>query len=748
MKPKLVFVLAALFICRAALYAKVKLPSVLSDNMVLQQNTEVALWGKAKPGAKVIVKTGWNGKKTSTIADSENGRWLVYVPTGAAGGPYEITISDGEPLTLRNVLLGEVWFCSGQSNMEMTLSGYDSQPVYGATDVIYSARAGRQIRICTIKQLSSPVVMDHTDGCWQEHTPATLAETSATAYFFADMLEWTLGVPVGILVSSYGGSSIEAWMPQDVMEAEFPEYDLGHLTGIRKALKPHHEPSLLYNGQVAALIPFTFKGMLWYQGEMNRGAHKQYVRLQESYVRTMRRLFHNPDAPFYFVQIAPYKYDDPNGFKSGYFNEAQQKTLSLIPNSGMVVTCDIGEKDTIHPSRKREVGKRLAYLALSKTYGMDYVPVEGPRFKRMEINGHETLLYFDSDSKGIAPMETSLTGFQIAGTDRVFHQAEATVIKWSNKVRVWCDDVPEPVAVRYCFTNYCEGSVYDNYGFPTPPFRTDDWPLEDTPTSRKTAFSLFSRTDSLQVREFKAIGSNQYLKVGHHGPAVENSHSAFRIYFNGSGAIDVYSKSGRQMELRKYLWYPTQAQQDLEGAGCDEYLVGKTTGLGGVRLWDGKQEIRLDTDSLCIAKVGGYEGGAYAELRSYGVSYLGGKVDISIRIDVSENSREAVVTASEMNGKKVMFVTGVNYHPGEEVILTNGYAAVWGTHPSDVSQNPCPIGAAIRFSPDDYISIDKFSGHIRMVSQPTARLVYRILAASAKEDELNSLKKIEKLLQK
>lgn len=479
MRRKSYIILTALLVSGAVSYAKVELPSVISDNMVLQQNSEAALWGKAVPGSKVSIVTGWNGRRTTVNADPESGKWLVRVPTAKAGGPYEITISDGSTVRLRNVLLGEVWFCSGQSNMEMTLSGYDSQPVQGATDVIYAARPERNIRICTVVRASSSTVLERTEGSWQENRPEVVAETSATAYFFADMLEKTLGVPVGILITSYGGSSIEAWMPKEVIEAEFPEFDLGHLNGTRKAEKPHHEPSLLYNGQVAALVPFTFRGMLWYQGEMNRGRHDQYVRLQESYVRTMRRLFENPEAPFYFAQIAPYKYDNPDDFKTGYFNEAQQKTLSLIPNSGMVVTCDIGEKDTIHPCRKQEVGRRFAYQALSKTYGLKYVEVDGPAFNRIEINGAEVTVYFNSDAKKIAPMETSLTGFQLAGEDRVWHNAEATVIKWSDKAKVWSKDVPNPVAVRYCFTNWCEGSLYNNYGFPAPPFRTDDWPLEN-----------------------------------------------------------------------------------------------------------------------------------------------------------------------------------------------------------------------------------------------------------------------------
>lgn len=729
MKLKLSIIVAALFLSRAVSYAEVTLPSVLSNNMVLQQNTEVALWGTASPGAKISITTSWNKLKTVTSADADTGKWLVYVPTAKAGGPYSITISsDGYTTKLENILLGEVWFCSGQSNMEMTLSGYDSQPVRDASDVIYAARVERNIRICTIEACSSDTVVARTRGSWREHNPQTLLGTSATAYFFADMLEKTLNVPVGILVSSYGGSSIETWMPQDVIEAEFPEFDLGHLKGIRKAIKPHHEPCLLYNGQIDALIPFTFKGILWYQGEMNRGYHDQYVHLQEAYVRTMRKLFRNPDAPFYFVQIAPFKYNDPGDFMNGYFNEAQQKTLAMIPGSGMVVTCDIGEKYTIHPSRKREVGKRLAYQALSKTYGLNYVNVDGPCFDHMEINDTEALLYFNSDIKKIAPMETSLSGFQIAGEDHVFHDAAATVVKWSNKLRVWSDKVPHPVAVRYCFTNWCEGSLYNNYGFPAAPFRTDDWPLEWTKPEQNTAVSLFSKADSLQVREYSANGADQYFSVGHHGPAVENQRMACRIYYNGSGAIDVYTKSGAKMELRKYLWYPSEEQQLLEGAGCDEYFVGNTVGLGGVRLWDGMQEQRFDSAERSTARVGEYEGGAFAELCYYNVNYKGSKVDVSIRIDMSNDSPIATVTATELNGKEVQFVTGINYHSGAKIKTDEEHVEVCGTHPANVTQHPTPIEAGIWFEKDCYSSIKQLPDRIQLISKPSTRIKNRIMA--------------------
>ena len=475
---KLILSLAVLLVA-SSLQAKITLPPVFGDGMVLQQNTSAAIFGKAEPGKTVTVKTSWNKKKVSTTADSETGKWLVRVQTPAAGGPYEVTISDGEAVTLHDVLIGEVWWASGQSNMEMPMKGYSSQPAKDATKYIVGAKASRPIRICNIERHSSITVKDDCKGSWGKNVPNVVANTSATAYFFADALQTALDIPVGIIVSSWGGSTIETWIKREVIEKEFPEFSLKHLDGEKEVpqRKLHQWASLLYNGQVAPLIPFTFKGMIWYQGESNRTRPEQYIRLQQEYVKMMRSEFQVPDAPFYCVQIAPYRYDDENNTEVGYFCEAQQKSVEGMKHAGYVTTVDIGQHGTIHPCRKQEVGQRLAWLALRNDYGMDAIEGKAPTFKSLEIKDGKALVTFNVDGLGLSPMGEELPGFEIAGADRKFVPAKA----WRehrNQVKVWSDEVPEPVAVRYCWRNWSVGGLFNNFGVPVGPFRTDDWPAE------------------------------------------------------------------------------------------------------------------------------------------------------------------------------------------------------------------------------------------------------------------------------
>lgn len=260
-------------------------------------------------------------------------------------------------------------------------------------------------------------------------------------------------------------------------------------------------------------------------------------------------------------------------------------------------------------------------------------------------------------------------------------------------------------------------------------------------SSAQTASSLFLRSDSLQVKEIVSEQANMYKLVGHHGPAVENSHMALRIYFNDSGAIDLYSKSGRGMELLKYKWYPTQAQQEESGAGCDEYMVGKTVGFGGIALWDGEKEIKLKATKGRTARVGDTSKGSYAELIAYGVPYKDDTVDVSIRVDVYVKNRTARVTATELSGKKVQFLTGINYHEGETVVIGESYAYVWGVHPANVSENPKPVGAGISFNSKKFESVTKTENMVRLVSLPASSVTTKLTGASTKEAELNTAKR-------
>lgn len=477
--------LVLLFVASSA-QAKVSLPSFFSDNMVLQQQADVAFWGTTDKGAaRVKICPSWTKRKYSVKA-SEDGKWFLRIPTPEAGGPYSISFNDGEKTVIRNVLLGEVWFCSGQSNMEMPMKGFRSQPVQGSTEVIISAKASTPIRMCTIERHASMVPLDTTKGVWKENTPMAVANTSAVAYFFAMRIQSVLDVPVGLLITEWGGTPIEAWMNRETIEKDFgDEFDLSFLGGDTLPEKADKLPCTLFNGQVAPLAPFTFKGMLWYQGESNRKRPEQYVRLQPAYVQMMRSLFQNPDAPFYFVQIAPYKSVHPENTTIPIFCEAQEKTLALIPNSGMAATVDIGEYGTIHPCRKKEVGDRLALLALTKTYGIrsavegssSYkenvgIDAESPSFKEAVFKDGMAIVTMNVGKLGLSPIGQDLDGFELAGEDGIFHPATG-IVKDRYYVEVTSPAVPSPVVVRYCFHNWSRGTLYNCFGLPALPFRSD-----------------------------------------------------------------------------------------------------------------------------------------------------------------------------------------------------------------------------------------------------------------------------------
>jgi len=472
-QKKIIGIITAILFTAASLQAKVEMPSIFGDNMVLQQKTDVALWGKAT-GKKVTITASWTKKKTVVTPDSD-GKWFVRIPTPEAGGPYELSLNDGDKLTFHNVMLGEVWYCGGQSNMEMPVRGFQGQPVEHSTDYIVNAKPSVPIRVCDIPNKKAAAPRDTCEGVWKVNCPETVFLTSAVAYFFACKLHEILEIPIGIITVDWGGSCIEAWMSRETLEREFPgEFDPSFLDRGEADGKNAHTPCILYNGMVSAIAPYTFKGMIWYQGESNRDRAEQYARLQVSYVKMMRELFQNPDAPFYFTQIAPYPYGIYGDmFTQGYFYEAQQKTLDLIPNSGMIPTLDLGSYYIIHPPKKLEVGNRLAYMALVRNYGLKGIKIDAPRYKSVSFEGEKAIVTFEADNLGLAPRKTPVGGFELAGEDRVFHPAVGEAD--NNKVTVTSEEVKAPVAVRYCFRNWAEATLFNVYGIPALPFRTDDW---------------------------------------------------------------------------------------------------------------------------------------------------------------------------------------------------------------------------------------------------------------------------------
>lgn len=463
MMKKIVIIVAALF-CMTALEAKVVLPSIFGDNMVLQQKADVRIWGKAD-GQTVTVSPSWGGQYSAKTA--ADGSWLVVMPSPAASyQTYDITISDGQPVTLSNVQVGEVWFCSGQSNMEMWLGG---QSIIGGLDAVLDSN-NQNLRIFAVEKKSTVVPQTDCTGHWGESSPETTNEFSAAAYFFGRQLQKVLGVPVGLIGCSWSGSNIEAWMPEEVLAA-FPEVKIPKSDAEVDPRRPNTTPTLLYNGMLKPILGYTIAGCIWYQGESNKDQPAMYERLFAAMVANWRATWHSGDFGFYFAQIAPFEYG--GGLNSAFMREAQMNCMKNIPNTGMAVLMDVGDQFDIHPRDKRTVGIRLACSALAQTYGVKGVPFSGPIYKSMAIGEDGITVTFDYADQ-LTATEKPITGFEIAGEDRVFHPANV-VSGNQNTLLIASPDVPKPVAVRYCFKDYEKGILYNGRGLPVSSFRTDNW---------------------------------------------------------------------------------------------------------------------------------------------------------------------------------------------------------------------------------------------------------------------------------
>lgn len=475
MKKTLIFALMSLW--AMSLWAKVRPAAIISDNMVLQREAQVALWGEATPGSKVRISASWSKSRIETTADGA-GRWSARMLTPEAGGPYSITFDDGEKTTIGNVLVGEVWLCSGQSNMEMPISGWDSQPVDGSVEVITHANAEIPIRHCYVKRSKSFTEERDCEATWTECTPTDVSGWSAVAYFFARKLQEVLRVPVGVVNASWGGTAIEGWMNKDLLERDFAgEFDFSsYTTRVWPNENNGTAPASLYNAMLHPIVPFTVKGFVWYQGETNRTRFEQYKRLQPAFVDMLRREWGCDTLPFYFTQIAPYKYDNPDSPQSGYMMWAQAQTIDMIPRSDMATTLDCGTRDGIHPSDKATVGRRLAYLALAHDYGFSMIDVSAPVAQSFSFGNGEAVVTFRTGQQGVMPLDAEIEGFEVAGADRVFYPATG-VVHYDDKMRVHVrsQQVPQPVAVRYAIKNWAEATLFNCYGIPVSPFRSDDW---------------------------------------------------------------------------------------------------------------------------------------------------------------------------------------------------------------------------------------------------------------------------------
>jgi sialate O-acetylesterase len=449
--------------------AEIKLPSIFSDNMVLQQQSQVAIWGWAKANSSVTVTCSWNRKSYSAQSDG-NGYWKLKVQTPEAGyTPYSLTVSDGKAVSLKNVLIGEVWICSGQSNMEMPMKGYFGQPVEGGPDAIaHSSNFG--IRCFTVRQASRATPQDDCSGAWEVAGPQTVPNFTATGYYFGRLLNQALNVPVGLIHTSWGGSRVEAWMTpeslKDIPEKPIPATD----TDIKI---PNGSPAVLYNGMLKPLVGYGMRGAIWYQGESNKEEPELYVTMFDKMVRGWREIWGVGEFPVYYCQIAPYNYG--GGRNSGYIREAQAKGM-LTPNTGMAVLMDAESPDCIHPPKKKDAGERMALWALAKTYGMEKIHYRSPEVQSVEIEGRVVIVSFDlfGSTSGLTTNGKELSNFRLAGKDKRFYEAKAAML-W-NRVFVFSPFVAEPVAVRYCFDDTSATELYTVEGnLPVSSFRSDDW---------------------------------------------------------------------------------------------------------------------------------------------------------------------------------------------------------------------------------------------------------------------------------
>ena len=441
--------------------------------MVMQQQATANLWGTATPRKTVTLTTGWDGKTYRATADTQ-GKWNMSVTTPSAGGPYSLTFSDGELTVLNNILIGELWICSGQSNMEMPMKGYKNQPIEGADmDILRSTNPS--LRLFTVKRHSTLLPQYDVTGTWNEAMPTTVREFSATAYYFGRLLNELLDVPVGLIVTAWGGSAAEAWMTEEMLRA-FPEVRIPRTDA--DITSPNRTPTTLYNGMLHPLIGITMRGVIWYQGEDNTNRPHSYADMFTTLINGWRAAWQQGDFPFYYCQIAPYDYalitaPGQEPVQSALIREAQSQVEHRVPHTGMAVLLDAGMEKGIHPAKKRLAGERLGLLALTKTYGIEGVNGESPYYKSMEIQGDTVIVSFERADMWISGKECFESKlFSVAGEDRIFHPAKAWIVR--SKMYVRSEKVPHPVAVRYAFDNYVEGDLFCG-GLPLSSFRSDNW---------------------------------------------------------------------------------------------------------------------------------------------------------------------------------------------------------------------------------------------------------------------------------
>jgi len=462
--------------------------------MVLQQAQQNKVWGKADPGEKVSVQI--HEQSLETTSDGA-GLWSVMLEPIPVGGPYKLVIAGANEISIEDVLVGEVWICSGQSNMEWQVSNtYDA-------DLVKAAANYPKIRMINFPNVGSQEpVWSHKDSAWAVCSPESVDNFSAVGYFFGRQLYQTIDVPIGLINNAWGGSAVDAWIDRKLLEADddyqpalkrwagiVAEYEtlskqdhlsekqqekLRHLKG---SLSGNQRPANIYNGVLKSHLGYGIKGAIWYQGESNTDWAYQYRDLFPRMIANWRDEWGQGDFPFYWVQLADFRQEKPEPSESDWaeLREAQTMTMSRLPNTGEAVIIDSGEGNDIHPRNKSIVGRRLARWALAKQYGMD-IPCQSPTYKSMEKTEDAILLSFGHVHQGWRPFDVEQPlGFAIAGADKKFVWADAKIMK-DGRIKVSSDQISDPVAVRYAWADNPVCNMFDYVGLPLTPFRTDDWP--------------------------------------------------------------------------------------------------------------------------------------------------------------------------------------------------------------------------------------------------------------------------------
>jgi sialate O-acetylesterase len=479
------FLFALLTTLMVGAEAKVRLSHLVGDNMVVQQQTQVRLWGWARANSTVSVTTSWDNRRVTAKAD-RLGRWLATVTTPAASfTPLSIRFDDGEgEVSIQNVLAGEVWVCAGQSNMEMPVKGFGNCPVVNYNQEVVDAAAFPYIRSVKVPSVMSATPLDDANCQWRVCTPQTVGDFSATGYFFAKMVARVLQIPVGLIEANKGGSRVESWLTKENLE-KYTNDPTDSVEICKKWWQWDYHRSLLWgNGTFNPILNATVKGILFYQGCSNVGdPGDQYSQRLKLLVEQWRGQFKLGEIPFYFVQIAPFDSGDKQGTWNAFLQEQQFKASKIIPNSGLVCTNDCVfpyEGTQIHPAQKQKVGERLAFLALNKTYGQGGLICTSPSYKDMQVKNDTVMIHLNDDYGAISRFE-GIEGFEVAGADRVFRPATARHFwqpgggYWDECITIVSPEVKQPVAVRYCFRNWQLGNLANAGGLPLFPFRTDDW---------------------------------------------------------------------------------------------------------------------------------------------------------------------------------------------------------------------------------------------------------------------------------